>query len=224
MQRSIRSSFLVLATTLAVSPLYATDTLISEDFESGNVGSGVLLSATGDTSVEVSDGRAKSGKYALRFRDTEDAEARSYHPSATFEIPELGEDGQLRVSFDYFVEEDSTGPQFLVDLGGTGDERLLRLVFNASEVRATINTRNEGKVISSELFPGDWHHIVIESGTVQNEAGFVVKVNGQVVQGLPYWEGNAGGSFTGVKTLRFFDDGRNEDTVWIDNVLVEKLP
>jgi len=229
--RTISHRLLAFALLSAMTHLACAEVLFKEDFESEALLPDMELSQPkGGTSAEITEIPQTSpeneqvGKRALKLTDTADGSIPSWTPGARISFPAAVSGEHLRISFDYFVQEGSEGPNCLVDLGDKNSEkRLLRLLLSGQQISATKNSRNEGKKISEEAFPGTWHRVVLEFSVEPSEEGFSVSVNGNTVQGLPYWESASPGSFEGINTLSFADDGIENDVVWIDNILIERM-
>lgn len=206
------------------SPLIAAEELLKEDFEAEILNPDVKISPKGATSVEISEEKAQAGKYALKFRDSTDRSVPGYSPGSVFSFPLMSPGARMRISFDYFVEENTDKTYFLVDVGAKGDrnqDRLLRLIFSGAKLQASKNRQNQGKEISTELYPGgDWHHVVMEFTTERSDAGFTVAVDDHPVGELPFW---TEGGDSGANYVSFSVDGYSDATLWIDNLLVERI-
>lgn len=217
---------LLTALSLSVmgSPLIAAEELLKEDFEAEALNPDVKILTKGATSVEISEEKAKTGKFALKFRDSTDRSVPGYSPGSVFSFPLMSPGARMRISFDYFVEENSDKTYFIVDVGANGEnnqDRLLRLIFSGANLQASKNRQNQGKAISTELYPGgDWHHVVMEFTTERNDSGFTVAVDDRPVGELPFW---TEGGDSGASYISFFVDGYTDATLWIDNLLVERI-
>jgi hypothetical protein len=193
------------------------EALMQEDFESGV--SNFRASTSGAAKVEVSEENAAKGKRSLKFTDARDSKD-PMQPSASFPLPKL-EDGHYRLSFDYCFSG-GDGPKFSVEIGGSvGNVRLFRVSFLETKEFVMRNGSGQGVAINNTITEGEWRNIVIDFSLPKQEPGFSVGIDGDITEGLPFWETDMAGQ--SIDILRFFDGGNEEDTVFVDNVIVEKL-
>jgi hypothetical protein len=192
------------------------EVLLEEDFE-GSAAS-FPSGAWGAAKVEISSDNPAKGNFSLKFTDSADAE-KPYFPYTSGRFSEISE-GVGKVSFDYY-SPDSTPQQFLVEVGGGADKRLLRLCFLGAKLLAVKNGKNEGDIVTKTITPNEWHHITIDFTLPRSDSGFSVTIDGEKIEGLPFWETQEIGTL--VDRVRFYDDGVQSDTVFIDNLVVEKV-